>query len=114
MRTRRDPLEELPVAKKQDGPAYHIMLSIINSGGLYASAAKYYLGDDQLSRLFITECFEQCHHQSATELWGENLILEMTRFRLQILRDELRSLQEQLHGNTQRKPEPDTSPVNGC
>ena len=43
-------------------------------------AAKLYINDEEKSKQFIFECFEQCHNASALKLWGEDLTNEIKNY----------------------------------
>lgn len=55
---------------------------IISKGGLMGYCAKIYLNDEKQAMAFIKECSEQCHNKPAIELWGEELVLEIIIFAL--------------------------------
>lgn len=57
-----------------------IIKRIISKGGLFGSAAKQYLNDENKTGLFIKECSEQCHVPSAKELWGEDLVTDILKY----------------------------------
>ena len=50
-------------------------------GGLYGSCAELYLNDQVKGSFYISECFEQTHHQSSIDHWGIELVLEIITFR---------------------------------
>ena len=68
------------------------MKKIEEKGGLYVYAARLFADDETNGSFFIAECFEQCHNISALELWGPDLVLEITHFRLEMIRHELRMI----------------------
>ncbi|MBI2723108.1 MAG: hypothetical protein HYX39_13120 [Bacteroidetes bacterium] len=58
-----------------------ILTQIISKGGLIGSAAKFYLNDKEKTDKFILECAEQCHSKNAVNLWGEELVKEIIKYR---------------------------------
>jgi hypothetical protein len=53
---------------------------IINKGGIMGSCAKMYIYNKELANEFILECYYQCHNNSATQLWGEELIIDIRNY----------------------------------
>lgn len=56
-----------------------ILTRIIHKGGLMALCAKNYAHDEELADLFIQECAQQCHNNSALKLWGEELVQDIKK-----------------------------------
>lgn len=57
-----------------------ILTRIINKGGLMALCAKKYVHDEEQTDLFIQECAQQCHNNSALKLWGEDLVNDIKNY----------------------------------
>lgn len=45
-----------------------------------ALCAKKYVHDEGLADLFIQECAQQCHNNSALKLWGEELVNDIKNY----------------------------------
>ncbi len=60
--------------------ASKILERIIEKGGLYGQCAKMYKDDDRNTGLFIKECSQQCHNQSAIDQWGKELVTDIMDF----------------------------------
>jgi hypothetical protein len=57
-----------------------ILNKIIEKGGIMGVAASMYINDEEKSKQFLYECFEQCHNKSAINHWGEGLVKEIVNF----------------------------------
>lgn len=57
-----------------------ILNKIISKGGLIGATAKMYLHEADNADLFVKECKEQCHNQSAKNLWGDELVSEIIHY----------------------------------
>lgn len=55
----------------------YILEQVISRGGLMGAAAKMYINDESKIDEFIKECSEQCHNESAKQLWGKELVSEI-------------------------------------
>lgn len=51
-----------------------ILKQIITKGGLMSHVAKLYISDEEKSKQFLRECFEQCHVEAVVEFWGDDLV----------------------------------------
>jgi len=70
-----------------------IIQGIISSGGLYGQIAERIAENDRDK--FIIECFEQCHNKEAHELWGQELVMDIISYRLDLIRIPFKELLEQ-------------------
>lgn len=73
----------------------NIITRIIAKGGIYGLSAKNFANHEIYSGQVIVECFEQCHHKEASELWGNDLVKDIIEYRFYLLselRKELRSI----------------------
>jgi hypothetical protein len=80
-------------------PRRRILNRIIEKGGLYGYVAISAIHDPKKGDLFITECFEQCQHESVWDHWGPELTMDIINYRLTLLRgfyDRVKSLERQL------------------
>ncbi len=57
-----------------------ILERIINKGGIIGACAKRYIYNKELADQFILECYYQCYNNSAIQLWGEELIIDIQNF----------------------------------
>jgi len=64
-----------------------ILQRIIDKGGLMGSAAKMYIGDEEKTMQFITECAGQCHNKLAHDIWGEELVFEILKYSNALIKD---------------------------
>ncbi len=69
-----------------------ILTRIINKGGLYGQIAAKTITPDKVDN-FIIECFGQCHNRSTQILWGNELVMDLIRYRLELIRQPLRELE---------------------
>ena len=72
-----------------------IFQRLIAKGRLHGQVAHLFARDEIKGNQFITECFEQCHTNSAFDHWGANLIMDIIKYRLDLLRKPLRDLIQQ-------------------
>jgi hypothetical protein len=76
---------------------HNIIRQIISRGGLFGGIAAVYRHDEEKSDGFILECFEQCHHESLRAFWGNELVVDVIRYRVGFLRYQYELLQEATH-----------------
>jgi benzoyl-CoA reductase/2-hydroxyglutaryl-CoA dehydratase subunit BcrC/BadD/HgdB len=57
-----------------------IMNGLIRKKGLIGMTAKMYVNDEEKARLFIKECRQQTHNESARRYWGEELTKKIEQF----------------------------------
>jgi hypothetical protein len=65
-----------------------LMQKIIAKGGLFGMAAEFHLADADKSNGLVKEFFDQCHNRSLWEFWGRDLVLELVRYRIRLLRSQ--------------------------
>lgn len=65
----------------QNKKTLKILNDIISKGGLMAGCAKLYLNNELVAHQFIIECSEQCHLLLAKEYWGEELVIDIVKYR---------------------------------
>jgi hypothetical protein len=41
---------------------------------------------------FLVECFEQCHNKSLVDLWGQELVLDVIHYRLELIRRPMKAI----------------------
>ena len=74
-----------------------LIRKIIAKGGMLGMAAEFHAGDASKSEGLLKEYFEQCHNRSLWDFWGKELVLDLVRYRLHLLRFQF----EQLYSATQ-------------
>ncbi len=51
-------------------------------------AAKMYVNDEEKVDQFLIECSKQCHHQSAKDFWGEQLVFDIIKYTREVTKKQ--------------------------